>query len=129
MNENEIGTEILKSAIDIHRDLGPGLLESVYEVILEQELKRKGFEVNRQVAIPIRYKGLIFEEGFRADLIVEKQVLVELKSIESVSRVHAKQVLTYLKLLDIRLGYLMNFGAELMKNGVTRLVNQMREDQ
>ena len=120
MNENEIGTEILKSAIDIHRDLGPGLLESVYEVILEQELKRKGFEVNRQVAIPIRYKGLIFEEGFRADLIVEKQVLVELKSIESVSRVHAKQVLTYLKLLDIRLGYLMNFGAELMKNEIGR---------
>ncbi|MDC0307659.1 MAG: GxxExxY protein [Planctomycetaceae bacterium] len=128
MHENDIGTKILDVTFEIHRELGPGLLESVYEIVLAEELKKKGFIVQRQVPVPIAYKGLSFEEGFRADLIIENSVIVELKSIESVSRVHAKQVLTYLKLLDFRLGYLINFGTELMKDGISRIVNGLETE-
>jgi GxxExxY protein len=127
MTENEIGTLILDVAVAIHRELGPGLLESVYEVILAHELQQKGLSVEQQVPIPIRYKELEFDEGFRADVVVEDRVIIELKSVEQVGPVHKKQLQTYLKLADRRLGYLLNFGAALMKDGITRAVNRLEE--
>ena len=123
MNENEIGTSVVDAAIAVHRELGPGLLETVYEVSLEHELKKRGLVVKRQVSIPIRYQELSFDEGFRADLIVEDKVILELKSVEEVSGVHKKQIQTYLRLTGRKLGYLLNFGAALMKDGITRCVN------
>jgi len=101
MTENEIGTSILKHAYDIHTELGPGLLESVYEVILAHALQNEGISVERQKAVPITYKGLKFNEGFRADVIAESKVIIEFKSVEALLPVHAKQLLTYLKLLGI----------------------------
>ena len=123
MTENEIGTIIVESAIAVHRDLGPGLLEIVYEVVLVHELRDRGLIVERQVPIPIMYKGITFDEGFRADIIVEGKVIIELKSVEHVSGAHKKQVQTYLKLTGCKLGYLLNFGEALMKSGITRCVN------
>ena len=125
---NELSKEIIGAAIEVHKALGPGLLESVYEVVLAEELKTLGLAVERQKPIPIRYKQLVFDEGFRADIIVENLLIIELKSVESLHRVHAKQVLTYLKLLDFRLGFLINFGAELIRDGITRLVNGLEDD-
>jgi len=127
MDENRIGTEIVDAAIQIHRDLGPGLLESIYETVLAYELKARGFEVKRQVPLPIRYKDLEFEEGFRADLIVNDLVILELKSVEKVNNTHRKQIQTYLRLADVRLGYLLNFGEALMKDGIVRTANRLRE--
>ena len=123
INENEIGTIIIEIAINIHRKLGPGLLESVYEIILTHELIKKGLGVERQVRIPIEYDGIIFDEGFRADLIVNGLVIVEMKSVEKIIPVHKKQLLTYLRLTDRKLGYLLNFGEVLMKNGISRIIN------
>jgi GxxExxY protein len=123
MNENEIGTKVLEAAITVHRELGPGLLESVYEVTLVRELSDLGLKVKRQVQIPIIYKNISFEEGFRADIIVENAVLLELKSVEGVTPAHKKQVQTYLKLTGFKLGYLLNFGEAVLKNGITRCVN------
>mgnify|MGYP003620250898 FL=1 len=123
MTENEIGKVVVDSAVRLHQELGPGLLESVYETILAQELKRRGCAIVRQVSIPIQYHGIRFEEGFRADLIVENKVLLELKSVEQTTRAHAKQVLTYLKLTGMKLGYLLNFGEALMRDGITRIIN------
>jgi len=128
MNENKIGREIVDAAVKIHTALGPGLLESVYEVVLAMELERRGFSVARQVVVPIEYQGVRFDEGFRADLIIENSVIVELKSVEQLSKVHQKQFLTYLKLKNLKLGYLVNFGAALMKDGIKRIVNGMEED-
>ena len=127
MNENEIGTKILDVAFALHRSLDPGLLESVYEVVLSRELSDLGFKVDRQVPIPIKYRGITFEEGFRADLIVDNQVLIELKSVEKVIPAHKKQVQTYLRLSGIRLGYLLNFGDAVLKDGITRCVNGLAE--
>lgn len=127
MTENEIGTLVVETAIAVHRELGPGLLETVYEVVLSRELENRGLRIERQVAVPIIYKGLHFDEGFRADLIVEGKVIVELKSVERVSAAHKKQVLTYLRLTGCKLGYLLNFGAEVMKDGITRCVNRLDE--
>ncbi len=121
--ENEIGTIIVDAAVKIHQTLGPGLLESVYETVMEHNLHQHGLLVARQVPIPIVYKDLSFDEGFRADLIVEGKVIIELKSVETIHPVHKKQLLTYLKLTDLKLGYLLNFGAELMKLGITRTIN------
>jgi GxxExxY protein len=123
MQINEISGAIVDSAINIHSALGPGLLESVYEVLLAHELKQRGFRVERQQSIPIEYLGLRFEEGYRLDLLVEDQVIVEVKSVESVLAVHKKQLLTYLRLLDKRLGLLLNFNEDLMKHGITRIAN------
>jgi iron complex transport system substrate-binding protein len=120
-----IGRQILDSAFLIHTKLGPGLLESVYEVVLANKLARAGLRVERQVPVPIEFEGIRFEEGFRADLIVEQVVLVELKSVEALAPVHAKQTLTYLKLAGMRLGLLINFGAPQLKNGIKRLVNNL----
>ena len=103
--------------------LGPGLLETVYEVLLAHELEARGLKVMRQVSIPIEYNGIKFNEGFRADIIVEKKVILELKSVETTTKAHKKQVLTYLKLTNLKLGFLLNFGEALMKDGITRLIN------
>ena len=127
MLENEIGTAVVTAAIRVHSELGPGLLETVYERALEHELKASGIAVKRQVPIPFEYRGISFDEGFRADLIIEDKVILELKSVESVSRVHKKQVQTYLRLAGMKLGYLLNFGASLMKDGITRCVNGLQE--
>ncbi|MBN1408591.1 MAG: GxxExxY protein [Calditrichaceae bacterium] len=123
MNENEIGQFIVDSAVKLHKELGPGLLETVYEVILAATLKDSGLSIKRQVAIPIEYQGLKFDEGFRADIIVEDKVIIELKSIEKVNNAHKKQVLTYLKLTGYKLGFLLNFGEALMKDGISRIIN------
>jgi len=129
MNENEIGRLVVDTAVSVHRKLGPGLLETVYEVILTEELHRRGLRTKRQVAVPIEYKGIPFDEGFRADAIVEDKVLLELKSVEKVSNAHKKQLLTYLKLTGMKLGYLLNFGEALMKDGVIRVVNGLDDSQ
>ena len=123
MNENEIGSIIVDAALELHRDLGPGLLETVYEVTLARALAQRGLRVERQVPISIEYRGQVFEEGFRADLVVEGCVIVELKSVERVSPAHKKQLLTYLRLSGLKLGYLLNFGEGLMKDGITRTIN------
>jgi len=125
MDENRIAAEIVDAAIAIHRSLGPGLLESVYETVLARELALRGLRVARQVPVPIKYQDLQFEEGFRADLIVDDLVIVELKSLEALHPVHPKQLLTYLKLSDRRLGLLLNFGAGLMREGIVRIVNRL----
>ena len=123
MNENEIGKITLDAAFAVHRELGPGLLESVYEAVLAAELLQRGLSVERQVPVTIRYKGMTFDEAFRADLVVEEKVIVELKSVERVSEAHKKQVQTYLRLTECKLGFLLNFGEALMKRGITRVVN------
>jgi GxxExxY protein len=123
MNENKIGTIIVESAIKVHRTFGPGLFESVYETVLSHELVLKGLSVQRQVAIPIQFDGFKFDEGFRADIVVEGKVIIELKAIENILPVHKKQVQTYLKLTGYKLGYLLNFNEELIKNGITRIIN------
>jgi GxxExxY protein len=127
MNEDEIAKIVVQAALELHREVGPGLLESVYEVLLARLLREKGLEVERQMPVPILFRGTRFDEGFRADPVVEKLVLVELKSIESLARVHRKQVLTYLRLSDIKLGLLINFGGELLKGNIERSVNNLEE--
>jgi GxxExxY protein len=122
MHENDIGTLIIDSAIQLHRDLGPGLLETVYEVTLAAKLRKLGLSVERQMPIAIEYEGHKFDEGFRADLIVGGKVIVELKSVEALHPAHKKQVLTYLRLSGLKLGYLLNFGESLLKDGITRIV-------
>jgi GxxExxY protein len=121
--ENEIAKEIVDAAFQIHQQLGPGLLESVYEIVLAHELKKRGLIVVRQLAIPIVWDNLRFDEGYRADLMVENKVLVELRSKEKIIPVDKKQVLTHLRLSNKRLGLLINFGEELIKNGISRVVN------
>ena len=127
MTENEIGTHIVDTAVRIHREVGPGLLETVYEIILMHELRKHGLKGERQVPIAIEYQGLKFNEGFQADLIIENKVLIELKSIEKLNNAHKKQLLTYLRLTGIKLGYLLNFGESLMKHGIIRTVNRLDE--
>ena len=123
MNENDIGDIIVGAAIKIHKELGPGLLESVYEVILTRLIENYGLEVRRQVAVPIIYDNVKFTEGFRADIIVDNKVIIELKSVETITNAHKKQLLTYLKLTGLKLGYLLNFSEALMKDGITRTIN------
>ena len=125
MNENQIATIVVDIAYKIHTKLGPGLLETVYEVTLAHELRKRGLRVERQVPVPIVYEELVFEEGFRADLIVEDKFIVELKSVEVLPPVAPKQLLTYLRLRDCRLGLLINFGESLIKNGIKRVANGM----
>jgi GxxExxY protein len=121
--EDMIGEAIVDCAVRLHQALGPGLLENVYEVLLAEELAKRNFHAERQVPVPILYGGRRLDEGFRADLIIDRRVIVELKSVESVHPVHKKQVLTYLKLTGLRLGYLLNFGEALMKDGIKRIIN------
>ena len=125
--EDRIAAAIVDSAIAIHRDLGPGLLESVYEVLLANKLERRGLSVSRQQKIPLRYEGIAFAEAFRADLIINRKVIVEIKTVERLNNAHRKQLLTYLKLTGLRLGILLNFSEALMKDGITRIANAAQE--
>jgi len=124
-HENEIAREIVDAAYKIHTTLGPGLLESVYEGTLKFELERRGLKVAAQVPVPVVYESIRFEEGFRADLIVDCKVIVEIKSVSELVPVHKKQLLTYLKLSDLRLGLLINFNSLLIKNGIVRIANNL----
>ena len=127
MTENEIGTVIVDVAIAVHRELGPGLLESVYEVVLAHELEQRGLSVKRQMPIPVHYQNMTFDEAFRADIVVDEKVIVELKSVERISEAHKKQVQTYLRLKGCKLGFLLNFGEALMKRGITSVVNGLED--
>ena len=125
MTENKLSTIIVNKAYEIHVKLGPGLLEAVYEEILHYELKKEGLSVERQKIIPVIWDDLKMDIGFRADLIVEDMVIIEIKSVETMSPVHPKQLLTYLKITDTKLGLLINFNERLIKNGITRIVNNL----
>ncbi len=125
MDENDIGKIVVDTAVKIHKVLGPGLLENVYEVVLAKQLRKRGLDVSRQVQIPVVFDGDKFDEGFRADIVVNDIVILELKSVEKVQPLHLNQVKTYLKLSGCRLGFLLNFNVELMKNGIRRCVNRM----
>ena len=127
MTENEVAKQIVDVAFKIHSTYGPGLLESVYETIMAYELNKRGLRVNRQQAIPVIHEEVRMELGFRADLIVEGKVVVEIKSIEAIGPVHKKQLLTYLRLTDKRLGLLINFHVDLIKNGISRVVNGLAD--
>lgn len=123
MNENEISFYIRKSIFEIYNELGPGLLEKVYEKTLAYDLKSKGLEVKTQVAIPIKFKDLIIESSFIADIIVEDKVIIEIKSIEEISNIHHKQLLTYLKLTNLKLGILVNFNTDYIDKSIYRKIN------
>ena len=125
MVENELSKIIVDKCLKIHKALGPGLLESVYEEILFYELTKNKLKCQKQVAIPIIYENIKMDLGFRADLIVGNKVILELKSVENLLPVHKKQLLTYLKVTNLKLGLLINFNVELMKNGITRIVNNL----
>ena len=127
-SENEIGMVVVDAAISVHRELGPGLLESVYEAVLADELTERGLQVVRQVVVPIFYRGKQIDDGYRADIVANGLVVLELKSIEAIKEVHKKQLLTYLKLSGMKLGYLLNFGEAVMKKGIVRIVNGLPED-
>ncbi len=128
MTENEISREIVDACYQGHTGLGPGLLESVYEAVLALELEKRGLRVQRQAAVPIAWDGHVFDEGFRADLVVEDKAIVELKAVERTAPVHGKQLLTYLRLMDMRLGLLVNFGEAQLRDGVKRIVNGLPDD-
>jgi len=125
MTENEISRIIVDKCLKIHRALGPGLLESVYEEVLYYELTKSGLKCERQVGMPVIYEDIRMDLGFRADIIVEGKVIIELKSVENVLPVHKKQLLTYLKLTNMKLGLLVNFNVPLIKGGITRIVNNL----
>ena len=127
MTENEISKVVVDSVLTVHRELGPGLLEAVYEVTLAHELKQRGLNVQRQVPVPIKYRGVVFDEAFRADIVVDEKVIIELKSVERVIEARKKQVQTYLRLKGCKLGFLLNFGEALMKRGITRVVNGLED--
>lgn len=127
MSENEVARQIVDAAYRVHTALGPGLLESVYEAALSYELEKRGLRVARHQAIPVVYEEVHIHTGFHADLIVEDMVIVEIKALETVAPVHKKQLLTYLKLADKRLGLLLNFNVALIKDGITRMVNGLKE--
>lgn len=127
MTENEVAKEIVNAAYKIHTIFGPGLLESVYETVLAYELAKRGLRVARQQPIPLIYEDVRMDDGFRADLVVESKVIVEIKSVEVIAPVHKKQLLTYLRVADKRLGLLINFGAALIKDGITRVVNGLSD--
>ena len=127
MNENDVAKQIVDVAFKLHTTYGPGLLESVYERIMAYELQKRGIRVRRQQGIRVIHETIKMGLGFRADLIVEDKVVVEIKSIEAIGPVHKKQLLTYLRLTDKRLGLLINFNVELIKNGISRVVNGLTE--
>jgi GxxExxY protein len=127
MTENEVAKIIVDAAFIVHTRLGPGLLESVYEAILEYELRKRGLHVAHQRPLPVIYEEVRMNVGFRPDLIVEGKVIIEVKSVEAIAPVHTKQLLTYLRLADKRLGLLINFGGALIKDGIRRVVNRLPE--
>jgi GxxExxY protein len=123
--ENKIATTILDQAFKIHRELGPGLLESVYEKCLQYEIIETGLKAETQVPVPMNYKTIHFDAGFRIDLLVENKVLIEIKSVETLAPVHFAQTLTYLKMKNIKLGLLINFNTKLLKDGIHRIANNL----
>jgi GxxExxY protein len=127
VTENEMAKHIVDAAFKIHTSLGPGLLESVYESVMAQELTRRGLRAERQQALPVVWENVHLEAGFRADLMVENKVIVEIKSVEAIAPVHRKQLLTYLRLANKRLGILINFDVDLIKDGFARVVNGLSE--
>ena len=127
MSANTIAHQIVDAAYQVHKTLGPGLLESVYEAALAYELEKRGLRIARQQTIPVVYEAVRIHTGFHADLVVEGEVIVEIKALESIAPVHKKQLLTYLKLADKRLGLLINFNVALIKDGITRMVNGLQE--
>jgi|SRR5882724_10453204 len=129
MTENEIAKQILDAAFRVHTKLGPGLFESVYEVIMAYELKKRGLSVERQKAMPIMYDDIRFDEAFRSDIVVNGKVIAELKSVEALLPIHAKQVLTQLRLSGLKLGLLINFGEAHLKNGIKRIINGQLDDE
>jgi GxxExxY protein len=129
MTENEIAKQILDAAFRVHTKLGPGLFESVYEVIMAYELKKRGLSAERQKAMPIMYDDIRFDEAFRSDIVVNGKVIAELKSVEALLPIHAKQVLTQLRLSGLKLGLLINFGGAHLKNGIKRIINGQLDDE
>lgn len=125
---NDVTRDVIGSALRIHRALGPGLLESVYESILERDLRRAGFDVERQRYVSFAFEGMTFENAFRVDLLVERRLVVEVKSMEQRSALHARQLLTYLRLMHLPLGLILNFSNPMMLDGVTRVVNRFEDD-
>lgn len=125
MTENELSKIIVNCCYNIHVGLGPGLFESVYEEVLSYELMQQGLYVSRQQPIPLKWKEVVLDQSFRADLIVENKVIIEIKSVESIAPVHSKQVLTYLKLTGLKLGLLVNFNEALIRQGISRIVNEL----
>ena len=125
MHENEISKVIIGAAIQLHKTLGPGLLESVYENALSFDLREQGLLIRQQAPMPFEYKGLKQEIGFRIDVLVNNKVLIEIKSVENLAPVHFAQTLTYLKLSGLKLGFLINFNTKLLKDGIHRLVNNL----
>ncbi len=121
-HEEKIGKAIVEAALKVHKELGPGLLEKVYEVCLTHELRKEGFQVDRQVDIPIQYDGITFEEGLRLDLLVERKVVIETKAVDQVNPIWQAQVLSHLKLTGLRLGYLINFNVPIIKQGIKRII-------
>ena len=127
MTENEIATIVVDAALKIHKTFGPGLFESIYEAALRYELQKRGLMVVQQLGIPVQYDGLSLGFGFRVDLLVNNKVVIEVKSVEALAPIHNKQLATYLRLMDLRLGLLINFNVELIRNGIRRVVNQLVE--
>lgn len=125
MRENDISKEIIGAAIKVHKELGPGLLESAYQACLYYELVQSGFKVEREKALPIVYEEVELDCGYRIDLMVEGKVIIELKAVKELTDIHMAQILTYLKLSDLRLGLLINFNSVLLKNGIKRVVNDL----
>ncbi|QDT62028.1 hypothetical protein SV7mr_45690 [Stieleria bergensis] len=129
MELDEITGIVIDESIRIHKELGPGLMESVYEVVLARALERRGLRVQRQKTVEFEYDGMLFQEGLRIDLLVEDCVVVELKSVEKLAPVHAKQTLTYIRLMNLQVGLLINFGGATLKEGLKRIVNQLSPQQ
>lgn len=127
MTENELATIVVDTAMGIHRQLGPGLLESAYESILAYELGKKGLMIERQVPVPLIWDEMVVAESYRMDMLVDKKLIVELKSVEKLIPVHKKQVITYLKVSGLKLGLLINFGATFIREGIVRLVNNLED--
>jgi len=125
MTENEISRIVVDSAFKIHTTLGPGLFESVYEATMAHELRQRGCDVTCQRGIPVVYEGVQLDIGFRADIIVDRKLIIEIKSVEAIGRVHGKQLLTYLRLTNVRLGLLINFNVDLIKDGIRRVANNL----
>ncbi|MCH8533718.1 MAG: GxxExxY protein [Flavobacteriaceae bacterium] len=123
MTENQISSKVIGAAIEVHKQLGPGLLESAYEYCLAHELESLGFTVERQVALPIIYKGIKLDAGYRIDLLINQKLIIEIKSIEALAPIHTAQLLTYLKLKDLKLGLLINFNSVVVKGGIKRIIN------
>jgi len=129
MTENELAKIVVDACYHIHTGLGPGLLESVYEAVLAKELEKRGLRIQRQQPVPIIWENMTFDEGFRADLIIDDKLIIELKSVERLAPVHGKQLLTYLRLTHTRLGLLVNFGEALIKDGIKRVVNGLPDGE